>query len=106
MFHERPDKCAEGGDQLPLLTDFLSASMPMPMMDIRVMRVAVHQWRVLVEMGMRRVPVPREVVFVPMVFVVYVGMVVRERHMCVLMGVTLGEVQPHAGRHESGRAPE
>jgi hypothetical protein len=51
--------------------------MSVPMVDVRVMRVAVHQGRVHMPMGMRLCTVPREVVGVLVVLVVDVTVAVR-----------------------------
>jgi len=44
--------------------------MRVPMMQVRVVRVTVDQRRVDVRVGVRFVPIPGEIVRMPMVFVV------------------------------------
>ena len=80
--------------------------MPVAMMDVRVVRMAVHQRRMLVEMGVRLRAVPREIVLVLMMSLVHMPVPMSERLVCMFVLVTLGKVQPHTQRHEHGRSPE
>jgi hypothetical protein len=80
--------------------------MSVPMMDVRIMWMAVRQPPVFVEMRVWLDTAPREIVLVLMVFVVRMPVRVHERLVLVPMRVALREVQPHAGRHQSGRCPE
>jgi len=68
--------------------------MAMTVMTIRVVQMAVAQRRVLVEMRVRFLAVPREIVCMSMVFVVHVTVCMGERLVFVRMRVTLGEMQP------------
>ena len=80
--------------------------VPVPVMDIRVMRMPVHEGLMSVLVGVRLAPVPLEYVLMSMVSVVAMGMGVGERLVNVLVLVHLGEVQPDAGRHQPRRQPE
>ena len=73
--------------------------MPMLMMEVGIMRMAMHERLVNVPMRVRLVPVPF-VVRVPMVLVVDVRVRVLEEFVGVLVLVPLGDVQPYAERHE------
>ena len=52
--------------------------MPMSVMDVWIVRVAVHQRRVLVKMGVRLTPVPGEIVFMSVMIVMDMRMRVRK----------------------------
>ena len=69
-------------------------SMDMPMMDVRVVRMLVRDRRVLVLMHMRLMPVPLEVVHMPVVLVMNMGMAVLHGLMRMLVLVPLGQMQP------------
>jgi hypothetical protein len=74
--------------------------MPMPMMDVRVVRMAVQQRLVAMLVGMRLFAVPAGLVRVPMVRVVNVRVIVSERFVQMLVFVPLGQMQPDAERHQ------
>lgn len=78
----------------------------MPMMQIRIVRMRVHQRRMNMRMRVRLAAVPRKIVRMLMVFVVRVAMIVFERFVRVLMRVPLADMQPHADRHQYARDPE
>ena len=80
--------------------------MPVAVMDVRVMRVAVHQRPVLVKMGVRLMAVPRKIVFMPVMIVMDMRMTVRKRFVLMSMRMTLGEVQPHTRYHQCRGDPE
>ena len=80
--------------------------MPVTVVNIRIVRMAVHERFMRVMVGVRLDAVPREVVRVLVVRIVRMPMRVRERLVRVRVLVPLGEVQPYASRHESGRSPE
>jgi hypothetical protein len=70
-------------------------------MDVRVVRMPVSK---------RFMPVPvrmrlghRRVVHMAMMFVVDVAMLVLDRLVCVVMGMTFGQMQPDAERHQQAR---
>ena len=67
--------------------------MSVPVMDVRIVRMPMHEHVVHVGMRMRFGSVPRKIVTVPMMFVMVVRMIVRERLVLVHMFVALGEVQ-------------
>lgn len=68
------------------------------MVNIRVMRVAVHQWPVLVVMGVRLVPVPGEIVLVPVMRIVHMSVAVRQCFVFVAVLLAFGDVQPYTHR--------
>ncbi len=74
-----------------------------PVMNVRIVRVRVHHRLVPVRMRVRtRVAHGRIVrtMGVPVMLVVDVRMRVVHRFVRVLVGVPLGDVEPHAGRHQ------
>ena len=75
-------------------------------MDIRVVRMPVHERLMAVLMGVRLVPIPLEGMLMQVMSIVAMGMGVGERLVSVLVLVHLGEVQPDAGRHQPRRQPE
>lgn len=85
---------------------FASSGVTMLVVNIRVVRVTVCDGCMCMLMGMRFATIPREIVRVLMVEVVDVAMGVRDRVMRMHVGMTLGEVQPHAQRHQNCRDPE
>ena len=80
--------------------------MRVPMMHVGVVRVAMRDRYVAVRMRVRLHAVPREIVFVLMVFVVLVRVSVLERLVRVRVVVTFAHVQPDAERHQREREPE
>ena len=80
--------------------------VPMPMMDVRVVRMAVQQRLVAMLVGMRLLSAPGGVVRVPMVRVVNVQVIVSERFVPMLVFVPLGQMQPDAERHRSCGRPK
>jgi hypothetical protein len=77
-----------------------------PVMEVRIMRMAVPHCRVLVLVAMRLVPVPAGRMLVPVMLVVHVLVRVCHALVDVLMLVALRHVQPHAGRHQRAGNPE
>lgn len=80
--------------------------MPVLVMDVRIMGMAVGQWRVGVLVGMRFAPVPFEIVRVLVVFIVHVAVGVGDRLMGVQVFVPFGQVQPYARTHQRCGQPE
>ena len=78
----------------------------MRMVHIRRMRMRVTQSPVLVDMGMRLAGRVHGAVLVLVMVVVDMRMGMGQRRMDVLMLVTLGQVQPDAGRHQRARDGE
>ena len=78
----------------------------MPVMQIRVMWVAVFQRLMDVRMGVRFVAVPWEIVRVLVVLVVDVAMVVFEQFVLMFVRVAFADVQPYADGHQSAGDPE
>ena len=75
----------------------------MPVVDVRVVGMAVQQRLVMMLMGMRLFAVPAGLVRVAMVRVVNVRVVVSERFVQMLVFVPLGQMQPDAERHQGCR---
>ena len=76
--------------------------MLMPMMSVGIVFVRVRH--VLMRVPVRVRPIRRAVMRVPMVFVVHMLMLVAEYFVRVSMRMVLGQVQPHARRHQGARA--
>ena len=66
------------------------------------MRMAMHERCVFVPMDVRLAARIVSAMPVPVVFVVPVSVRMRHRLVTMLVLVLLGEVQPHADRHEQG----
>ena len=77
-----------------------------PVMYIRVMRMAVHERLMGVLVRVRLASIPVEGVLMLMMSIVAMGMGVDERLVNVLVLVYLGKVQPDSGRHQRRRQPE
>lgn len=71
----------------------------MPVVEVRIVGMPMHQRTVLVPMGMRLTGRVAGAVRVPMTFVVPVAMRMRHPHVRVFVLVPLGEVRPHTERH-------
>lgn len=80
--------------------------MPVPVMNVRVVRVAVDLHMVDMEMCMRFGSVPGMIVGVPVMFVMHVAVGMCEGFVGVQVFVALGEMQPHARAHERCSRPE
>ena len=80
--------------------------MPVAMMNIRIMRVAVHQRRVLVGVAVRFIALRWRIVLMSMMFVVHVAVGVRQRFVRVSVRMALGQMQPYPERHAAARDPE
>src|SRR5437764_14198732 len=78
----------------------------MPVVDVRVVRVAVPQRLVAVRVAVRLAGRVVGAVFVPVVFVVDVPVVVFQRLVLVFVLVPLGQVQPHPETHQAGGQDE
>lgn len=68
------------------------SSMSMPVVQVRVVRVAVNQRLVYVRVSVRLVAVPRKIVGVLMMFVVPMSMVVYQRRVRVFVRVPFADV--------------
>ena len=75
-------------------------------MQVRVMRMRVHEPRMPVRMRVRFGPIPGEIVLVPVVLVVDMRMSMFERLVRMLVLVALGKVQPDAEPHQAGGDPK
>lgn len=77
--------------------------MNVAMMDVRVMRVAMGDgWmNVGVDVWLRAIPCER--MFVPVMFVMSMGMDMIESIVTMRMCMVLGYVQPDADAHQGGR---
>ena|SRR5438477_464651 len=80
--------------------------MTVPMMDIRIMRVAVYQGLVPMEVRVGLGDIPGKIVCVPMMLVMRVSMCVRERLVRMRVRVSFAQMQPYAEGHQSGGGPE
>src|SRR5574343_802156 len=89
-----------------LIRRIVAAPVGVPVVDVRVMGVSVHQRGVVVRVAVRLAAVPGEVVRVLVVGVVAVRVVVVQGLVGVLVLVALAPVQPHAQRHQRGRRAE
>ena len=74
--------------------------MPVPMMNVRVMRMDMHQRLMTVWMRVRLSRWITRSVQVPMMLVVQMKMFVLEHLVNVFVLVTLHQMQPHAERHQ------
>ena len=84
-------------------------SMAMPMMYVRVMRVAMADGQVAVRVAVRFAAIPVEVVLVLVVRIVWIVPVavrVLGFFVCVRMLVSFSQVQPDADSHQSCGQPE
>src|SRR5882672_10718974 len=81
-------------------------SVAVPMMDVRIMLMAVRHGDVAVRVGMRLGAVPGEIVLVAMVLVVCVRVLVLQDLVPVRVPVALGEVQRDAGGDQRRSGPE
>lgn len=75
-------------------------------MEIRVVRMRVHEWIVLVPVAVRLARRIASRVRVMVMFVVGVKVLVLGRRMFVDVFVTLADVQPDARAHQSGRGDQ
>ena len=76
------------------------------MMDVRIVRVSVGQFLVVMDVGMWLAGWIAWLVDVLVMLVVRVEMVVRHCLVAVRVGVAFGEMEPYANRHQSARSPE
>jgi len=76
--------------------------MRMPVVHVRIMRVAVNERLVHVEVRMGLGPV-RDIVRVVMMFVMNVSMRVFEVLVRVLVRMAFGDMEPHSKRHQYAR---
>src|SRR5882724_1310587 len=76
------------------------------MVYVRIVLMAVGQRDMIVRMRVRLGAVPGEVMTMEVVLIVRVGMSMRQRLVSMLVPVTLGEVQSHAGCHQHRCQPE
>ena len=76
--------------------------MPVPMVDVGVVRVRMNHWLVPVRVAVRLVRRFGGVVDVLVMFVVGMKMVVLHRLMAMLVLVPFRQVKPHTSTHENG----
>lgn len=74
--------------------------MPVPVVDVRKVRVPVRQNAMPMRVHMRLAPVPRKVMLVLVMRVVSMRMRVLERLMRVLVLVPFSNMQPDADGHQ------
>src|SRR5262245_62219794 len=80
--------------------------VPMPVMQIGVVGMGVGQGVMLVRMGMRLLAVPGEGMLVPVMLVVDMFVLVRQRLVDVRVTMPFADVQPDAEAHQRCRGPE
>lgn len=78
----------------------------MSVVKIRVVRMRVRQWGMVVRVAVWLGSIPRKVMPVLVVRIVTMTVVVVQVFMCVWVFVPLGNVQPHAYGHECAGHPE
>ena len=74
--------------------------MLVPVMQVGIVRVTVHQALMAVRMAVRLAAVKTEIVFVLMMLIVHVDMGMLERPVGVPVLVPLGDMEPYAERHQ------
>jgi hypothetical protein len=77
-----------------------------PVMQIGIVRVAVHQAPVAMEVAVGLAAVQAGIVFVLMMLVVHVDMGMLDRPVDVPVLVPLGHMEPYAERHQRRGDPE
>jgi len=77
-----------------------------PVVQVGIVRVAVHQARVAMGVAVRLAAVKTEIVFVLMMLIVHVDMGMLERPVDVPVLVPLGDMEPYAERHQRRSDPE
>ena len=80
--------------------------MLMVMMDVRIVRMSVGQFFVVMDVAMWLAGWIGWLVDVLVMLVVRVEMVVRHCLVPVRVGVALGEMEPNANHHQATRSPE
>ena len=80
--------------------------MLVPVMQVGIVRVAVHQAPVAVRMTVGLAVVQTEIVFVLMMLIVHVDMGMLNRSVDVPVLVPLGDMEPYAERHQGRGDPE
>ena len=81
-------------------------SMDMPMVNVRVVRVAVLNCCVHVRMLVRSRTTPHKIMGMLVMLIVAVCVVMLQRFMKMLMHMILREVKPHPPTHQHRRDPE
>jgi hypothetical protein len=94
------------GFDIPRSAFRTSSTVPVAVMDVRIVRVSVDQLLVMMDMAMGLARRIGWLVDVLMMFVVRVEMVVCHCLVLVRMGVALSEMEPYAGCHQTARSPE
>ena len=80
--------------------------MTVTVMNVGKVRMLVRHWLVNVRMRMRFTRVNAGCVLMLMMFVVSMAMRVFQKRVLMRVRVSLGQMKPHAARHESGSGPE
>ena len=75
----------------------------MSVMNVRVVGMRVHEWRVIVRVSVRLFTLPREIVSVLVVRVVRMRVLVRESFVRVRVDVPFGQMQPDTQPHQRAR---
>ncbi len=80
--------------------------MPVTVMKVRIVRVLVSDWRVLVLVGVRLPGRVAGVMLVSVMLVVDMAMLVIQRLVAVFMLVAFGQVKVDTDRHQNRRADQ
>lgn len=80
--------------------------MTVPVVEIRKVRMSMHQRLMVMYMQMRFSTVPREIMFVLVMQVMCVSVRMCRRFVRMLVIMTLGQMQPDSDAHEKSGDPE
>ena len=80
--------------------------MPMPVVDVRKVRMAMYQRIVHMRVCVWFLPVPREVMRMLEMFVVAMAMIMSQQLMRMLVSMSLADMQPNTHRHQCTGQPE
>ena len=80
--------------------------MPMPVMNVRIVGMAVRQQRMRMLVRVGFLPIPRKIVRVLVMGVMDVSVRMRHGVMRMQVFMALRQMQPYACRHECGGGPE
>ena len=83
-----------------------AASVAVPVMDVRVMRMTVPYHRVLVQVAVLAGAAPFKCMRVLVVRIVAMQMVMRHRFMDMFVPMLFGQMEPDPQSHQEGGHPE
>jgi hypothetical protein len=87
-------------------TSQAAASVAVPVMDVRVMRMTVSYHRVLVQVVVLADAAPFKFMRVLVVRIVAMQMVMRHRFMDMFVPMLFGQMEPDPQSHQKGGHPE